>query len=198
MDRSEQVVIGSILGDGSLSKIKSKTQTSYLMISQHFSKRPYLEWLRKEIGNRFETGDIKPKLGYKKGQEQFYFNTRSSKRLGEFRKFFYPSGKKIIPRNIKFLLSHPISLAVWYMDDGCLDQRYKYHRNSTFATYSFSFNDCYLLKQVIKDNFGLSVSVNKNTMRGKLYPRLYVLSESMNKFIKLIKPYIHPVYKYKL
>ena len=40
---------------------------------------------------------------------------------------------KIIPHDIQKILNNPISLAVWYMDDGSLDYRPKYHHNASIS-----------------------------------------------------------------
>jgi hypothetical protein len=51
---------------------------------------------------------------------------------------FYLDGKKVVPSQISELLKTPLSLAVWFMDDGTVDKR----RGSVlFETQSFSFED---------------------------------------------------------
>lgn len=130
---------------------------------------------------------------------QHYFYTSLSKELGDIRKLFYPNeGKKRVPPNIKELLNDPMSLAIWYQDDGTLDFRSKYHRNSLFATHCFSFEDCILLRDTLLENFGIKVSVCKCKMREKMYYRLYVLSESMNSFVEIIHPFVHENFAYKI
>jgi hypothetical protein len=115
-----------------------------------------------------------------------------------FREIFYPEGKKIVPKQIGSLLTDPLSLAVWYMDDGSLDKRDKYHLNSTIATFCFSYKDCVLLTKTLKVNFGVEARVHKSTMRGKIGYRLYIVSGSMAGFMKIIQPYIQPCFMYKL
>jgi len=194
MEEHIQVAIGSILGDGNLKQIAKKTRASQLYVSQHSSRLPYLEWLHGKLGQRFAMNPIKPKKGY----EQYYFMTKPEKELGYLMEKFYPQGKKIIPDDIGNLLKHPLSLAVWFMDDGTLDRRSKYHYNVLIATYGFSFNGCQRLAEVLCQNFGLEVSVTKCKMRDRIYPRLYVKSRSMENFVSLVKPFVHPIFQYKL
>jgi len=192
-----QIVIGSILGDGSLSPLTKRGHASSIDISQHIDKLPYLKWLHKTLRRKLFLNSIKPKKGF----EQIYrFRSKPNKTLGILRNKFYSNheGKKIIPSDIQKLLKNPIALAVWYMDDGTLDNRYKYHFNSSIATYCFTFKECNILKETLRNNFGINVSVNQSTMRGKIYPRIYIKSESMGNFIKIVKPYIHPVFNYKI
>ena len=192
-----QIVIGSILGDGSLSPLTKRMQTSRLDVSQHIDKLPYLKWLHQTLSEKFNLNPIREKKGF---EQMFRFSSKSNELLGTLRSKFYSNhnGKKIIPPNIGELLTNPIALAVWYMDDGTLDKRQKYHFNSLFATYCFSTKECDLLTKTLKNNFGLNATVNQTTMRGKKYPRIYIKSESMNDFIDIIKPHIHPVFNYKM
>lgn len=194
MDGSIQAAIGSVLGDGFLHKLGKRKLTSQIYVSQHDTKLSYLEWLHSKLGEGIEMNPIKPKKGY----QQHWFMSKPDKNLGYLKSQFYFKGKKIIPSGIENLLISPLSLAVWYMDDGNLDKRSKYHLNSTIATYCFDFKECDLLSEVLKKNFGIVSSVNQSTMRGKIYPRLYIRSESMDKFITLIKPHIQPVFYYKI
>lgn len=192
-----QVLIGSILGDGSLSPLSKKEKTSTLDISQNINKLPYLKWLYKILDEILDLNSIIQKKGF----EQIYrFKSKPSKLLGDLRNRFYSNqdGRKIIPLNIKELLKDAVSLAVWYMDDGNLDMRDKYHFNSSIASYCFTFCECNILKETLRSNFRLNVSVNKTTMRGKVYPRIYIKSESMERFMEIITPYIHSVFNYKI
>lgn len=190
-----QVLIGSVLGDGHLHKLAVRNQTSQLYLSQHSNKLPYLEWLRDVLSDGITVRSIKPKTGY----SQYYIFTEPCLELGELKKKFYPKGiKKVIPTDIENLLVHPLSLAVWYMDDGTLDNRNHYHRNAMIATYCFSFEDCRRLAKAIRKNFEFEAKVTKCKMRKKAYPRLYIPSKSMPRFISLVKPYIHPCFRYKI
>lgn len=189
----QNIVVGSLLGDGWLNAI-SPTQKSVFCVKCHDKSIEYLDWLREQIA------ELKPsQLKSVSRYSQHYFYTRSQRDLGDFRKLFYPNeGKKRVPPNIKKLLNDPVSLAVWYQDDGTLDFRSKYHRNALFATHCFSFKDCTLLKETLYENFGIKVSVCKCQMRGKMYYRLYVLSESMDCFVETVRPHIHENYAYKI
>lgn len=153
----------------------------------------YLVWIRNTLS---ENG--LPVLGiqdHENGQHRFH--VRSSAELGELRRLFYPNGVKTVPTAIRCCLTDPLSLAIWYMDDGTLDFRELYHCNVSFATYSFTFDECKLLVETLKENFGIKSSVTKSTMRGKVYPRLYIWSRSMKVFLDLVDPYILPCMSHK-
>jgi len=153
----------------------------------------YLQWLHVEL-SPLGVSELKPKKNYH--QHRFY--TKATMEIGQLRNLFYPQGQKIVPKSIKQILVDPLTLAVWYMDDGTLDCRSKYHYNTLFATHCFSYDDCAALAKTLKDNFDLKVSVCRCLMRGKLRFRLYVNSPSMERFINLVKPYINPCFEYKI
>ena len=182
-----------ILGDGHLTEFSGQSRKSSLLIKSNDKTLPYLEWLHQEL-QPLGVSELRPKKNY----HQHYFRTKWSEEIGELRSLFYPEGKKIIPRNIKELLIRPITLAIWYQDDGTLDARSKYHYNALFATHCFSFHECVLLAETLKENFDLDVSVCKCQMRGKIRYRLYVKSKSMKRFIDLVRPFINPSFQYKI
>jgi hypothetical protein len=189
----KDILIGLILGDAHLTRFHGESRNSSLEIKYDDKYLSYLNWLHGQL-KPLDLSPIRPKKDY----HQHLFRTRSREDIGELRSIFYPNGIKIVPSIIKDFLIRPMTLAVWYMDDGTLDRRSKYHYNSLFATHCFSFNENVLLAETLKENFDLDVSVCKCQMRGKLNYRLYVRSKSMYRFIELIKPHINTSLLYKI
>ena len=117
--------------------------------------------------------------------------TFSDHSLNDFWELFYRDNKKIVPQSISKLLTDPLSLAVWFMDDG-------YKRNDCNAfrinTDSFKKSEQNVLCQVLKDNFGIGSSVHK---KGK-YWNIYIPQSSSKKFVEIVKPDIIPSMKYKI
>jgi hypothetical protein len=179
------VLLGKILGDGSL--ISTLTGKSYrLQVEQRAEHKDYVLWSAKIFSRWVLT---QPK--YLKQHQSFRFRTVSHPQLTEYRKIFYPVKKKIIPLNIKEIFVDPISLAVWFMDDGALSSSKK---TVTISTHSFSRDENMLLIDCLKDNFNLQVNLNWD---GKGH-RLYVPVSSIKKFKELVSPYMHPDMVYKL
>ncbi len=191
--RIKSIVYGLVLGDGYLTPETKRNSLSSLRLKYDDKYFAYVEWLHKEL-TPLGVSPIKSHAGY----HQHRFDTRSSSLLGESRRIFYPAGKKLVPKTIKKLISDPISVAVWYMDDGNLDFRSKYHCNASFATYCFSYDDCNVLGSALLENFGIYTSVHKTTMRGKKYYRLYIKSQSTKNFMSLVKPYMLSCFSHKL
>ena len=191
-ERIRDILVGLILGDGYLTRL-SKNGKSTIEVKYDDKYLSYLLWLHEQL-KPLRVSEIKPKKNY----HQHLFRTRQTEEIGKLRSIFYPAGIKIIPPTIKDLLIRPITLAVWYMDDGTLDCRGKYHYNALFATHCFSFDENVLLAETLKLNFDLDVSVARCQMRGKVRYRLYVKSKSMERFIQTVRPHIDPSLQYKI
>lgn len=182
------VVIGSMLGDGNLSSNWSKTNYR-LKINHSIKQREYVLW-KYEVFKKFVL--TKPKL-YKK-TNSISFRTISHEEFSRFYKIFYPRDKKLVPKNIKDLIKNPITVAIWFMDDGNIRSSkgkiYGYYLN----TQSFSLSDNKLLIQALRDNFGIESMILKN--HGKY--RIYIGAKGRDKFSQLIKKFIIKSMKYKI
>ena len=89
---------------------------------------------------------------------------------------------KRVPENIHYLLTAR-ALAYWLMDDGHSDQNGR-RRAYRFSTHSFP----------LKDNFDI---YSKALFLDATY-KLYIRSKSTNRFVDLIRPYLHPCFTYKI
>src|SRR3989344_8289990 len=126
LDKNVQdIVVGLLLGDGCLEK-KHDTIGIRLQIKQQSKAKQYVEWLYSNLQEYCRSG-IKFRADY----NQYYFSTRYLREFQDIYNLFYQNGKKIVPYNIKEIFTSPLSLAIWYMDDGSLD----YRPNDHYAFY---------------------------------------------------------------
>ena len=190
-DTQRAIIIGNILGDGYLSRLTSGS--TRLQLKQAERYKDYIMWSYKNLENLCLS---KPKQ--RKDNFQWYVNTRYLQEIGELHSLFYRNGKKSVPINIVKILNSPLSLAVWYMDDGSLDYRPKSHYNYAFSTNCFSVEDNQLLVETLQRNFGIKATIQTPLCRGVRYPELYVGVAGRDKFIKTVKPFILPCFKNKI
>ncbi len=188
-DYQRSVVIGSLLGDGSLTANWSKTNFSF-QVAHSKKQEAYILW---KYGVLKDWILSKPR--YYPRNNSITIKTISHPEITDLAKLFYPNGKKVLPRNLKQLVQDPIILAVWYMDDGNIIRRngkvYGYH----FNTQSFSKHENLMISQALYDVCGLENMPELNHGRYRLR---IMKKESRNKFQKLIGKYILPEMKYKL
>lgn len=183
------VIIGSILGDAHLEANWSKT--NYRMGIRHsVDQNEYVQWLYEILKPLVLT----PPQYYERTRS-VWFRTISHSELSEWQKIFYRDKKKIIPDVIAQYLSHPVTMAVWFMDDGNVarqkgDDTCGYHLN----TQSFTIAENELLQAVLKCVWNIECTLQKNNG----YTRLYILKKSAKKFRSIVEPYIIPQLAYKL
>lgn len=191
-NRQEQIIIGSILGDGHL---ELNGRNVRLRVDHSQRQKEYLFWKYRELRDICPSEPrivkILPHYKTKKVYERWHFSTFSSADLNRFRETFYISRRKIIPICIKQILKDPLSLAVWFMDDG-------YKRNDCNAfrlhTDCYSLDEQKLLQNCLKENFCIGSSLHK---KGDTW-NIYIPSAQSERFRQVIGPFILPDMRYKL
>lgn len=104
---------------------------------------------------------------------------------------FYRNKVKFIPENICQILKSPLSLAVWFMDDGG-------RRNDSYGlflnTLSFTKREQEMLIECLKRYFSLESRIHW-VQDGY---RIYIPSKESEKFCRTVYPYMIPSMYYKL
>ena|SRR3989338_2061078 len=180
-----EVLVGSILGDGCL--VANSWKKNYrLKMEQCEAQRRYLfrkyalfkNFTLSSPHNRIET-------------QAWSFRTISHPQFTNYHELFYRYGKKVVPASIGELLIAPISIAVWYMDDGMLNSR----KDSVLLnTQSFSYKENEMLKQCLKRNFGIEATI----VRNKKYWMLYIRKQYAPVFMRLVKRHVTDLMSEKL
>lgn len=191
-EKQQAIIIGSILGDGGV-YFNTNSSRAYYMVKQSLRYTEYVKWLFSQLENLCPSG-----IKERKDNGQKYFYTSSNEYLNIFQELFYLDKIKRVPENIDEILISPLSLAVWFMDDGTLDFRPKDHCAFHLCTNCFSKEDTQRLIEALKKNFGIESSLHYTLCRGKRYTRIYIGSKGRDKFIEFISPYILSCFKYKL
>lgn len=184
----KEVLIGCLLGDAHLENNWSKTNYR-LKISQCKRQEEYVDWKYQIFKDWVLTV---PKLHV--STNSMRFTTVSHTDLSDFHHIFYEEKKKIVPKDMEKFLS-PLTLAVWFMDDGNAVRKkdghvYAYNLN----TQSFSFQEHLVLIDVLKKNFNVDSSINKNN--GSY--RLYIGVHAKDNFLDTITNFVIPSMRYKL
>lgn len=190
-ERQKAIIVGAILGDSNLEK---RWLNPRLRFAHSIIQKDYLFWKYQELRNMASSRPIRIKQRHwKNGKiyESWQFATRAMPELLYYWNLFCPEKRKVIPTNISELLTHPLSLAVWLMDDG-------YKRNDCNAfrlnTDAFSEMEQKLLQNSLDNNFGIRTKLHK---KGK-YSNIYIPENSASKFAALVREYIIPSMQYKI
>ncbi len=189
--KEKEIIIGTILGDGHFAMLKTDAR---LEIGHSEKQKDYVFWKYTELPSIVGAKPYQAFIDderYHKTWERWSFSTKTHSEITELRDMFYKGKKKIIPKNIGLLLTSPLSLAVWFMDDGG-------RRNDSYGlflnTLSFTKKEHELLMKVLKDNFSLESRIHW-IQDGY---RIYIPSKEAQKFCTIVYPYMLPSMYYKL
>lgn len=177
------VVIGSILGDGYIRKLEGR-KDAFLEINHSINQKPYVDWKYTTLRNLVRG---EPKARTTNGRRIAYrFYTMQHPVFTELQVKFYSNGRKYIPQS---LMLDPVTLAIWYMDDGSACRSSDVY----FNTQQFDeISQRTLLKALAK--MGIEARLNKD----KSYWRIRLIKNSIPHLRTIISPYVIPSMKYKL
>lgn len=191
--QQKAVLVGTILGDGYLQTTGAKN--ARIRLEHSAKQKDYLFWKWQQLGNLFSKEPQKmvrfnPVFGKK--YEYFRCQSNSTPTLGKLRSVFYDSKIKIIPKNLAEYLT-PLSLAVWFMDDG-----YYYHRDKVAYLYlpDYAEEDIETLEEVLKELFALEPRFCRK--KGKKGGNFYFPVNETQKLFSIIAPYIIESMRYKI
>lgn len=209
-----QIFLGSMLGDGTVCKMKKSPARARVEISHSAAQKAYAEAkgliLQQYVGGGcrdFETNasSFKEDEIHTRYESKF---TRHIRVLAEELGCYgtkTPNVEKIVE------LMDNRALAIWYQDDG----NHKIHRTYTYKngkktsrchesdyvrmfTNGFAYDEVERLSVALKEKFGLTFHVNTHKANGKNYPILILSIRDIGRFFNMIKGYIHPCMAYKL
>jgi len=179
----KSVIIGSILGDGYLRIIPGRSN-AFLEINHSIKAKDYVDYKFSLLKKICKSSPIERISN--DGRLAYRFYSRQHESLTDLYQSFYHNGKKVIPNDLEL---DPVSLAIWYMDDGSKSRDCDVYLN----TQQFSLNDQKKLLFLLK-KMGINARLNKD----KKYYRIRILKESIDSFMQIINPYIIDSMKYKL
>lgn len=189
---SNSALIGMILGDGYINS------HNYLVLRHGGKQLKYVDYKIKYLSNYITYTEPKTsinKLGY-----TFRYSYIKDRRLKYLKKKIYINNRKSLKKILNRF--NEISLAFFYMDDGCLSIR-KNKNGITVKSKSihlniqnFTFEEAELFKNYLLKKFDLDFHITKD----KGHPRLWCNTKNVLKFLDIVKPIVKefPMFNYKL
>lgn len=176
-ERQKDILVGCILGDAYINPLGK------IRIEQSIKQSDYVQWKYQELKS-LAYPSLPREIIHKIGEKEYksvIFTLRQYFR--SWRSIFYLGKRKIFPRN---LLLTSLSLAVWYMDDGCWTGK-----KSVISIESFDAENSRNIQEMFFSQFGIETIIGKNR-------KLVIRKKSHPKFYDLISSYIIPSMKYKI
>jgi hypothetical protein len=153
-----------------------------LEINHCLEQQAYVDWKYQQLADLVRTP---PKARASNGSRLAYrFTTLSLPELTPYYAAFYPGKRKVVP-DVEL---NALSLAVWFMDDGC-----KSHRALYLNTQQFNEVDQLRLVRMLRQQWGIDSTLN----RDKHYYRLRIAVASVSRFKEIISPHLLEQFAYK-
>ena len=189
--RQHSILVGSLLGDGTLRLGKGAANVNF-KIEHGLMQKNYV-FFKYSIFKEFV--GTPPKLSFryddagKQYQKSWWFRTFRNHMLNPYFSWFYKNRTKVVPDKIESLLD-PLGLAVWIMDDGSSNNK----RTSLYLnTHGFKMRDQLNLCRTLKKKFLLSARVHKDGNKH----RIYIPVKDTKLLFKIVAPCLLPEFFYK-
>lgn len=187
----KSLLIGLLLGDGTIS-------SNYVFkLSHSEAQREFLEW-KIDLLNKFgfKNNGVKEYIstcGYNKGNKVLYSQMSINPTIKALRRTAYTPKKRITRRLLNWLT--PLGLAIWYMDDGCINVNTSKQRSSIQHTIKIATCVDLDTAQVIIDYFKevWNVQFRPFNEGAGTYSVASSTESDCAAFIQIIRPYVEQV-----
>ena len=187
--RQREILIGLLLGDGHLERMNARGWAR-LKVEHSIRQSEYVYWKYSEWAGwvltppapRFKDnrlGTMSTNIG---------FATVSHPELGAFQRLFY-AGRKQVPANLTLT---PLSLAVWFMDDG--SRKSHACRGLYLNTQAFRPDEVAKLQWCLARDFSIRTSIRLQ----RDGQQIYVPSSEVDRLAEVVDPHMIQGMRYKL
>ena len=191
-DQTKEILLGSVLGDGSL-RIHKPYKNARFSFRHSIKQKSYFVWKAKQFEEISSDKNIwlqKPDKGFSKNFKLRY-QSRALESLTNLYKIISKRGKlKINRRWLNYLT--PLSLAIWWLDDGSIISN---GRKGVICTDGFDEKSVKALARYLQVVWNIrtkpAIITRPRNGKQKEYWRLWIRSTSeLKNFLSIILPYI--------
>lgn len=186
--RQKEIALGSLLGDAHL---RPSGKSFSLSFTHGEKQKDYLKWKLSEFDNFVTTKEFyKNETQFHGNAPTYSFSTITHPYLLELHSLCYPDGIKRVSWEWLDLLS-PLSLAVWYLDDGSINQKYG---TIVLCTNCFSEDENNIFIDYFQSRYG--IDVKKEARRNGQFV-LRINASQAKQFLNLFSHHIPDCMSYK-
>ena len=178
-DQQKEVLLGSILGDAYI------TKSGKIRFEQGIKNKDYLFWLYSILSSLAYAAEPRSMSRYNEKYGKRYASFRFSLRqyFKNWRLYFYPADRKIFPEDISLT---PLTLAVWYMDDGCWTGS-----KAIISIEGFDDESQNRIQTALQAQYGIETVIGKNR-------KLVIRKKHHERFFGLIRSHVVASMAYKI
>ncbi len=170
------------MGDGNLS-MKGERARNAMFTENHCERqKPYLEW-KYNILNNLCNKEIQSKWDKRFNLNIYVFYTKCVVELTRMYRWFYPNGKKKIPKELMANFDELV-LTVWYLDDG--NNR---GQQAVICADGFTYKENCYLRRILHKKFGIQPTLQIGKRENKKRYNLYFgqKGDAIIKFMAIVK-----------
>jgi hypothetical protein len=189
--RAQAIILGALLGDGSL-KIHKPYKNARFSFRHSIKQQEYFRWKAEELREVSSEKNIFVQRGDGFSKvDKLRYQSRACESLTKLHKLTYRKNNLAISRKWLNKMT-PLSLAIWWLDDGSLISN---SRKGVFCTDEFSYESQVILTRYMSKVWGIKLRIGKIGpkrigIRNEYY-RLWLRStEELKKFLRIISPCI--------
>jgi hypothetical protein len=203
----EAILLGCILGDSHIQKTSAASGKCRFRVSHTFKHKDYVDWKYKVFKNfcapNYEGPHIEGRKSPKSAFQAYLLQTSYSHEFARVHAKWYvpeivtladgtPKTKfvKRVPADLIKTFTNPLTLAVWYLDDGT---KRTDTESCRLATQGFTREENEILVDCLFKNFGIEAKIEETRSRkGEVKYQIAILSRTggYKKFRELIEPYV--------
>lgn len=191
------VIIGNMLGDCSINYDSSKNQAS---LAFEWGNKEYAYFIYNILFDYILSPPREQVRTNSNGNQvvTYCFQTVKIPAFATFYHIFINNKVKTVPKGLITHLVTPLTLAIWYMDDGGqTDYRPGHGRGMQINTHGFTAESVNQAVEELNDKFDLNCRVRLIKHRNN-QPIIVIPSSSYTKFYNLVRPHMHSSMMYKL
>ena len=197
--KQKEILYGSLMGDA------KRMSPSSAGFGHGTHQMEYLAWKFREFDSVASKKSWKQSTATSKVTGRLIhgwrFYTHANTDIERIISQFYASGTKQITREILDNLT-PLSVAVWFQDDGKTDFYYRFKEKGgkrtptpVFCTESFSKESCEEMQKWFEEKYQIQIRLKA---LGTIGLRCIVCNESVQDFFDIIRPHVLPMFQYKI
>ena len=188
-DRCREIILGSILGDGSL-KIHKPYRNARFSFRHSFIQKEYFTWKAeemKEISSEKSVWEQHDKIAW--GKHKLRYQSLALEKLTEIYNLTHVHNRLRIRRKWLNMLT-PLSLCVWWLDDGSLVSNC---RQGVLCTDDFQYEQLLIMARYFRKVWKLNPKIGKvarSGPRSEQYRLWFRSTERLKKLLRIILPHI--------